>query len=197
MVTLRTRVMLGSRTSHKFVSKEFFDSMNTVVAAYQHDFTLRPTTIEYRVPPHMVVERHEVYPQYGIQICDSVEVPMCHKYKILQSDTYHHKQPKLNFDRFRIITELYSDDYYLLVPHAQYYDTAIYKDWMVRHLIYDHVLWHVHFRQVYVDPHDTRQTIWFFSHPKYQIELIAYHDYRQDQDTLKKAIMQMLPRTFR
>lgn len=195
---LRTRVLLGSRASHKFVSKEFYDAMHFITAQYQHDFTLRPTTIEYKVPAHMVVERQEVYPHYAIQVCDSVEIPLCHKSKILEADTYMHRQPKLNFDRFRVITELYSDDYYLLVPHAQYYDTCIYKDWTVRHLIYDDVVWHIHFKQVFVDPHDTRQTIWFFSEPKYQIELIAYTDFRgEDVSKLKKAIMQFLPRSFR
>jgi hypothetical protein len=194
---LRTRVVLGSRETHKFVSKEFYDAMHMVAAAYQMDFTLRPTTIEYKIPPQMVVEREEVYPFYGIQVCDSVDIPICHKYKILEADTYLRRQPKLNFDRFRIMTELFSNDYYLLVPHAQYYDTCIIKDWTIRHINYDDVMWEIHFKQVYVDPHDSRHTIWFFSQPKYQIELISYHDYRQDVASLKKAILHMLPRSFR
>lgn len=197
MVVLRTRIVLGTRETPGYVSREFFEAMHFVIAEYQYDFTLHPTTIEYKIPHFMVVERDEIFSQYSVSVCDSVSVPMCSKRKTLVADTYMHKSPKSNFDRFRVYTEQYSDNYYLLVPHAQYFDTCIHKDWTTRHVIYDSLNWDIHFQQVYVDPHDTRSTIWFFSHPKYQIEMICYHDFRDQPSRLKEAIMSMLPRSFR
>lgn len=197
MVSIRTRIVLGSRATPKFVTKEFYEAMHLITSTFQYDFTLRPTTIEYKIPNHMVVERWETYPHYSIQVCDSVNIPMCHKHRVLHMETYKHREPKLNFDRFRVYTEAYSNDYYLLTPTAQYYDTAIYQEWEVRHLVYDNILWDVHFRQVYVDPHNTKHTIWFFSQPKYQIELISNHDYRTKPAELKKAVIAIIPRSFR
>lgn len=197
MVNVRTRIVLGTRETPSFVSREFYEAMHFTTSAFQYDFSLYPVTIEYKIPPYMVVERHEIFPQYSIQVADSVEIPMCSKRKTLVCDSYFHKSAKSNFDRFRVFTEEYDNNYYLLVPNAQYYDTNIYKDWTVRHMIYDGILWDIHFKQVYVDPHNTKATIWFFSHPKFQIEMIAEHDYRNDPLRLKAAVMSMLPRSFR
>jgi hypothetical protein len=194
---IRTRVVLGGRDTPRFVSKEFYDAMHFVTAQYQVDFTLKPNTVEYKIPAHMVVERWEPFPSYSIQLNDCIGVPMCHKRRTLDAHTYVHREPKLNFDRFRVITEEYSNAYFLLTPNASYFDTAIYKDWEVRHVIYNDVIWDIHFKQVFVDPHNTRSTIWFYSHPKYQIEMIAYQDYRANDPELKQAIMSMLPSSFR
>lgn len=197
MVKTQTRIVLGTRATPKFVTKEFYDAMHIITSTFQYDFTIRPVTIKYKIPSHMVVERSEIYPEYYIEVCDSIRVPLCRKRKILEYNTYKYKQPKLNFDRFRIYTEEIVEDYYLLVPNAQYYDTAIYKEWEVRHLLYNNVLWDIHFKQVFVDPHDTRHNIWFFSQPKYQIELIAEQDFRENELELKNAIMNIIPRAFR
>lgn len=194
---IQTRIVLGTRDCPKFVSREFYEAMNFVTTEFQYDFSLRPTTIEYKIPPYMVVERGEMFPQYSICVSDSVEIPMCSKRRTIACDTYMHKTSKSNFDRFRVYTEQIDDAYYLLVPHAQYFDTYIYKEWTIRHLEIDGILWDVHFKQVFVDPHDTQYTIWFFSHPKYQIELIARHDFRSEPQKMKAAVMMMLPRSFR
>jgi hypothetical protein len=194
---IQTKIVLGTGDTPSFVSKEFFEAMHFVTSEFQFDFSLRPTTIEYRIPAFMVVEREEIYPHYSIQVSDSIEIPMCFKKQILCADTYLHKTAKSNFDRFRVLTEKCDDAYYLLVPHAQYFDTCIYKDWTIRHVVFDSIHWEIHFKQVYVDPHDTKYTVWFYSHPKYRVEMIARYDFREEHKRLKASVMSMLPRSFR
>jgi hypothetical protein len=196
-MVIQTRVILGTSETPSFVSKEFYDVMHLNASVYQYDYTLRPDSIEYKIPAHMVVERFQARDRYSIFVTDTVDVPFCMRKTCLDVWTFVHKTPKYNFDRFRVYTEDVDHHYFLLTPNARYYDTVIYKNTETRHLIHNNILWDVTFREVYVDPHDTRQTLWFFSHPKYQVELSAEHDFRKEETDLKIAIMAILPNTFR
>lgn len=197
-MVIRTRIILGSRQTPRFVPKDFFDAMQAVSTLYQFESTMSPTTIRYHVPRHMVVERkHQNIDHYFIDLDDAKGVPSCSKIQYLQTHTFKRRIPGHVFDRFRCITEEYHDDYYLLTPNATYYNIEIFQEWSCSHVLYHDVVWSIHFRQVFVDPHDTSHTIWFHGIPKYQIEIIANKDFRQDQKGLKNAVLSILPRAFR
>lgn len=195
---IRTRIILGTRETPKFVSKEFFEQMELFTSMYQYDFRLRPTTIRYAIPGHMVVERHwNECKNYEIDIDDGLWVPTCHRRNQLEAKTYKTKEPKRDFDRFQVITEEYSSAYYLLTPNAQFYDTAVFMDWATKYMLYDGVLWRVEMRKVHVDPHNTNHSVWFFCRPKYQIELCAMKDFREEKTRLLQSINALLPRPHR
>lgn len=195
---VRTRVVFGTRETPKFVSKEFYDTMEVYTSIYQYDIRLRPTTIRYSIPGHMVVERYwEQCKNYEIDIDDALWVPTCHRRNQLDSNIYKSKEPKHDYDRFQVITEEYSNSYYLLTPNAQFFDTAIFTDWNTKYLLYNNIMWRVEMRKVNIDPHNTNHSIWFFCKPRYQVELWCLHDYRTNKEELLTAIKAMLPRNYR
>lgn len=195
---IRTRVVLGTRETPKFVSKQFYDTMELFTSVYQYDFRLRPTTIRYAIPTHMVVERSwNECKNYEIDIDDSIWVPICHRRNQVDSKIYKFAEPKHDLDRFQIITEEYSSSYYLLTPNAQFYDTAIFTDWSTKYILHDNIMWRVEMRKVHVDPHNTNHSIWFFCKPRYQVELCCMHDFREKTDQLTQAIQTFLPRNYR
>lgn len=195
---IRTRVVLGTRETPKFVSKEFYDMMELFTSIYQYDFRLRPTTIRYAIPGHMVVERSwNECKNYEIDIDDALWVPICHRRHQLESKVYKTTEPKRDYDRFQVITEEYSSAYYLLTPNAQFYDTAIFTDWSTKYILHNNIMWRVEMRKVNVDPHNTNHSIWFFCKPRYQVELCCMHDFREKKDELLSAIRAFLPRNYR
>jgi hypothetical protein len=174
--------------------------MEAYTSIYQYDIRLRPNTIRYRIPAHMIVERvwSPKADIYEIDIDDSLWVPTCHRRSVLDRTTYINREPKSNLDRFQVFTEEYSQSYYLLVPNAKYYDTAIFIDWSTRFLMYNDIVWRIDMKQVHCDPHNTAHTSWFFSHPKCSVELTANVDFRDGQNgNLVDVINILLPRSFR
>lgn len=198
-MSLLTRVVLGTRETPSFVSKDFYNLMQTLVASYATDTFLHPTTIRYYVPAHFVVERWWYnFDRYEIDLDDAHLVPRCRRRKVLNRLVYKHHVPMHAFDRMLVTTErCVNDDYYLLVPNASYYHTTIFKDWNESHVYYNGFLWNIHFRNVFVDPHETSSSTWFFSTPRYQIELTTAQDFSENNNQLKDALLQILPRAFR
>lgn len=196
----RTRIVLGTRETPSFVSREFYEAMEAYTSIYQYDIRLRPNTVRYRIPAHMVVERiwNPKAEFYEIDVDDSLWVPTCHRRTILDRKTYVSREPKSHLDRFQIYTEEHSQTYYLLTPNAKYYDTSIYIDWSTRFLLYNNIVWRVDMKQVHCDPHNTAHTSWFFSHPKYSVELTTNINFNSGlHGNLLEALNNMLPRAFR
>jgi hypothetical protein len=193
-----TTVTLGTRETPRFVSKEFYDSVQFNTVIYQFDCTLHPDTIRYFVPPHQVVERSAVpFQDYIIQLDDSQRIPCCHRRTIVQRDVYKLKQPSNMFDRMEIVTENTSGMYFLLVPNAAFYHTEIFTEWNTSHVMCGGVVWDIHFRKVFVDPHSSREAVWFTNKPRHQIQLSTRQDYRNRSCQLKKDIIAILPRAFK
>lgn len=198
VISTYTRVRLGCKEFPKFVSKKFYDLMLEKVSLYQLDHHLHPNTIKYYVPAHQVVERKSRFlnaTRYEIHLDDAKKKPRCYRYKEIFKEIYQ-LLPKKETKLLTVTVEEFCDEYYLLVPNAGYYNTQIYCSWDEKYIIYDNVIWSVHFREVYVDPHDASQSIWFTGTPKYQIELCTEADLTSDTDYLKRAIMAILPRSY-
>jgi hypothetical protein len=197
-MVIKTRILLGSRDSPRFVSKEFYECMNSVVAAFAIRCILHPTTIIYNIPRHMVVERSfSQIDKYDIHLDDTTGIPRCRRTRELGYSSYKRKTPCPAFDRFHWLTEETYSNYFLLTPDAMFFNTSIYTDWNSYHVIYHDVVWKVHFRKVYVDPYDTSETIWFHGQPRYQVELECFEDFRHREQELKRAVLSILPRAFR
>ena len=157
-----------------------------------------PDTIRYYVSGHFVVgsqnERHNIW---SVDIDDTHQVPRCGRSFILSRLKYSHRRPQRDFDLLSIVTEHYDGQYFLMLPNARYHHTTIYKEWSYFMLMLDEQIWEIHFRKVYVDPHDLNHNLWYFSKPKYQVEFRTDQDFRNKETELKKAILMMIPRAFR
>lgn len=197
---IQTRVVFGTRETPLFVSKAFWEAMENFCSIYQYEFRLRPNTVRYFIPNHMVVDRMWTScDQYYIDIDDSLWIPTCTRKNILDKTIHMSGQALHDFDRFQVTTEEVSQSYYLLTPDAKFYHTYIIKEWSTRFLYYEDIVWKVEMSQVYMDPHHAGHTIWFFSHPKYSVEMTAYIDLRgPNQDERIQTIVQnLLPRLYR
>lgn len=193
-----TRVVLGTRETPRFVSKSFFDAVQFTTCVNQFDCTLHPETIRYYIPYSSVVERiYHPCEEYTIQIDDAHRSPRCRRRNVLSSNVYKLKQASRVFDRMHITTEDIISSYFLLLPDAKFYHTEIWKEWNTSHVLYDGVVWDIHFRTVYVDPHTSKESVWFVNRPRYQIEISVNMDLRHDPRTLKKSILAILPRAFK
>lgn len=198
-MVIRTRVTLGTNETPQFVRKDFFESvkaMTQLYTAYQKNEM--PSTIRYFVPGHFVIgSPSEIYNVFTVDLDDERLVPRCHKTRILSRIKFKHRRPQHAFDRFTTVTENATDRYFLLLPNARYHHTIVYRDWVYFVLLLDGHVWEIHFRHVYTDPHDLNHNLWFFSKPKYQIEMKTDQDFRNRDTDLKKAILLMIPRAFR
>lgn len=193
-----TTITLGTRETPRFVSREFFDAVQFTTCVNQFDCTMHPQTIRYFVPLHHVVERSAVpFQEYVIELDDAQRIPMCRRRTTLQKETYKLRQPSRMFDRMEISTDLTSGLYFLLLPNAAYYHTEIWTDWNTSHVMYNGVVWDVHFRKVYVDPHSSPESVWFTNKPRYQICLQVRQDFRHHSAALKRAVLAILPRAFK
>lgn len=198
MVTRQTRVVVGSKTHPRFVSKAFYDTMYAKTALYQLDHKLHPNTIRYFIPGHQVVERRDHFKNscvYEIQLTDSKKKPQCLRTKELSRESYQMLPKKIDTYLLTTYFEECCTDYYLLVPNAGYYNTEIFTQWDEKFILYDNRVWSIHFRHVYVDPHDSRECIWFTGNYKYQVELCCKEDLQEDKEYLKQAVMAILPRS--
>lgn len=201
-MVVRTRITLGTRTTPRFVSERFYHTMKDMVVLYQIDCCLRPSTVAYQIPNHMVVERPPTEPVgshrfYEVHLDDTCSFPRCRQHDIHKMTSFRKRVANEDFDRFRWCTEQFDSRYYMTVPNAMYHNVEIYTDWSISWLLYDSHIWEVHFRKVFVDPYDSSHTIWFHSTPKYQIILITEQDFRGRELELKQAMISLLPRAFR
>lgn len=199
MVKSRTRIVVGTRETPRFVSKSFYDLMLNKTTLYQLDHKLCPNTIKYFIPSNHVVERKPIYKdnwRYEIDLDDTKKKPHCYRIKTT-SKTIFKCLPKTNNPNkiITVVTEDYTTDYYLLIPNASYYNTEIVTLWDEKFVLYDNHIWSIHFKTIYVDPFDSEQCIWFTGTPKFQIEMTTETDLSQDKDYLYRAIMALLPRS--
>lgn len=193
-----TSILLGTRETPRFVSKEFYDAVQFTTVVNQFDCTMHPDTIRYFVPLHCVVERSEVpFEEYIVELNDADSIPRCRRRSTLQKDVYKLKQPSNTFDRMEVLTQNTSGMYFLLLPNAAYYHTEIWTDWNTSHVMYNGVVWDIHFRKVFVDPHSCREAVWFTNRPRFQIQLETRQDFRHHSAELKKAVLAILPRAFK
>lgn len=196
---MQTRIVLGTSETPSFVSKEFFDAFYGYAQNMAYETYMRPTTIQYQIPRAMVVDR-DVTSQpgsYEIELDDQFLIPFCCRRHLLDNKVMKRRRRARSFDRLRIFTELVRREYFLLVPDAQFYNTTIFHEWCVCSVLYEGIVWKFHFRRVYVDPHNTAYTIWFFSHPKYQVEIVTEQDFRDRETDLKRSLYTLFPRAFR
>lgn len=202
VIFTQTRIVLGSRETPRFVDKAFYDAVQQFVSIFQggdpvefHD------TIQYFVPKHMVVERvNGVFndnDSYEISLDDHRMVPICRRRKKYHKIIFKLKHPRSCFDRMQVVTERVNTAYFLLLPNSAYYNTEIWTNWKQSYVWYNNHQWYINFRQVYVDPHETSETVWFFSKPKYQIEITTNQDFSEREADLKQALLAIIPRAFR
>lgn len=198
-MVIRTRIILGSSESPSFVSKEFYDAFYAYAQTMSFETYMRPTTIQYQIPRHMVVEREQptAHAFYDIELDDQFLIPRCRRRKFLENKILKRRRRGHSFDRARIITEIVRNEYFLLVPDAHFYNTTLYHEWNVCALLFEGFVWKFNFRRVFVDPHNNSHTIWFFSHPKYQIEITTEQDFRDQEPLLKRSLYRLFPRAFR
>ena len=197
---IQTRVVFGTRETPNYVSKSFWDTMESFCSLYQYEFRLRPNTVRYYIPSHMVVDRiWQDCQQYYIDIDDSLWIPTCNRKNVLERTVHISSEPKQDFDRFQVTTEEVSQGYYLLTPDAKFYHTYILKEWSTRFLYYNDIVWKIEMSQVYMDPHNSGHTIWLFSHPKYSVEMTAFADFRgpNQDETIQTIVQNLLPEIYR
>lgn len=197
-MVIKTIVTLGTRETPNFVSYEFYDAVKFVCAVNAYDVTFLPNTIRYFVPPHQVIERtYQQCQEYVVDLDDANLQPRCERRNTLKSVTWKHKTPNAVFDRMKVKTVETHSDYFLMLPNASFYHTEIFTDISVSHLLYQGVVFTVHFRRVFTDPHDTSHSIWFYGSPKYQIEIQCGMDFRSNTKFLYQALTHILPRAFK
>jgi hypothetical protein len=198
-MVIRTRVTLGTRETPQFVREDFYESVKTMTAMYSHNEpVVMPDTIRYYVPRHFIIGAEDMaYNSYMIDVDDEQMIPRCKVTRILSRLKFKHKRPQEAFDRFTTITENFAKRYFLVLPNARYHHTIVYRNWVYFVLLLDGHIWEIHFRQVHTDPHDLNHNLWFFSKPKYQIEMQTNQDFRNKDAELKRAILLMIPRAFR
>lgn len=199
-MVIETRFVLGNSTTPSFVTKEFYESFHEYARTMAYETSMRPSTIKYHIPRHMVVEREGVPAPgqyYEMDLDDQFLVPRCIRRTCLENQLMKRRRRGGSFDRLRIFTEILRTEYFLLVPDAQYYNTTLFRDWSVCCLLFEGSIWKFHFRQVFVDPHNTSSTIWFYSHPKYQIEIVTQQDFRGREREMKRSLYALFPRAFR
>lgn len=190
---IQTRCVFGTRESPRFVSKEFYEATKRRIELFQFDFTLMPSTIRYYLPPAFVIGNNTDFDSFEIEVDDQCLTPHCLRRAFLERKVYTFQQPNHRLDKISTVTEHVRDDYFLCLPNAVYFNSNVFTDWMVSHLLMDGETWDVHFRQVFVDPHDTRETIWFHSSPRYQIEVRTFQDFRNRETQLKDSLSLLLP----
>lgn len=194
MSEIQTRIILGTRESPRFVLSSFYHEFKRRMELYQFDYTLMPATIRYYVSPQFVIERtFQSINSYEIEIDDECLVPHCLRRQYVNANTFMLPQPNRSMDRVTVITENVDDGYFLCLPSAVYFNSNIFRDWFISHLLLDGETWDVHFRHVYVDPHDTRETVWFSTTPRYQIELRTFQDFRERRHDLQECLSAILP----
>ena len=197
-MVIRTRVTIGSRETPQFVRPAFYDAVKDMIRLYATEEHSCSNTIRYYVSGHFVVGSHaETHNIWTVDVDDDHQVPRCGRYTTLSRMKYSHRRPQWDFDMLSIVTENYYGGYFLVLPNARYCHTIIYKDWSYFLLMLDDQIWEIHFRQVFVDPHDLNHNVWYFSKPKYQVEFRTDQDFRNREKELKKAILMMIPRAFR
>lgn len=197
-MVIRTRVTLGTRETPRFVTEEFFDAMKLVAATNSFDCVFHPDTIRYFVPPHSVIERlYPEFQEYIVDLNDAYYLPICTRRNTLERMVFKMKTPTRAFDRMEITTEETEHNYFLLLPNASYYHTAIWKDRCTYYVLYDDRTYLIEFRAVFVDPHSNRTHVWFNGKFQYQIEIRCEEDYRGNLRYLKRALMAILPRAFK
>lgn len=191
----QTRIVLGSRDTPQFVDKAFFESMQALVAVSSIDRVEHPSSVHYWVPRHFVAcPNRDDYDIYKIFVDDEILLPGCQRRSTLAKYKYKYHRPRVGFDRFTVTVSETSDDYFLLLPNAIYENTRIHQNEVSYMCVFDDVRWIVYFRQVHVDPHDLNHSLWFFSHPKYQVELVADTDCRSQ---VKDLLNLLIPKTLR
>lgn len=197
-MVVTTSVVLGTRETPGFVSYEFYNAVKFLCAINAADVTFDPNTIRYYVPSYSVIERHgPLYEEYIVELDDAHLKPTCLRRNRLDREIWKHKTPNATFDRMSISTFEWDSHYFLLLPNASYYNTCIYTDQSTSHLVYAGYDFKVHFSRVFVDPHDTKHSIWFLGTPKYRVEITSNHDFRQNKLFLRRAITSILPRAFK
>lgn len=197
-MVIKTVVTLGTRETPNFVSYEFFDAVKFMCAVNAYDVTFLPNTIRYFVPAHQVIER--VYPQcqeYIVSVDDANLQPTCERRNTLKHMKWKHKTPNATFDRIKVKTVDVHHEYFLMLPNAGFYHTEIVTDVSISHLLYQGVIFTVHFRRIFTDPHDTSHSIWFYGSPKYQIEVQCDMDLRGNTRFLCRALTHIIPRAFK
>jgi len=196
---VETRIILGSRETPQFVTDEFFNAMKDYVKLYSVPelTSMLPDTVRYYVPEHFVINPRQGFRNFQVDVDDNYQTPACEQSVILSRLRFKHRVPKREFDRMTVVTELRIREYYLLLPNARYHHTTIFKNWERYWLLFNDQYYAFNFRQVYTDPHDLNHNIWYFSKPKYQIEITTNQDFRGKDVELKRALIRMMPRAFR
>lgn len=193
-----TTVQLGTRETPNYVSYEFWDAMKMVCAINSFDVTFKPNTIRYYIPAHQVIERSMPECQeYFIDLTDADLQPLCTRRNCLSKEIWKHKRPNSVFDRIKVSTHDTFDHYFLILPNTGFYHTEVFTEMSTSHILYSGINFYVHFRRVFVDPHNTQHSIWFYGTPKYQIEIECRQDLRQNRQLLRRAITSILPRAFK
>jgi len=194
-----TRIVLGSRETPSYVSKEFHDCLKMMTGLFRVGRTTTADHIIYHVPQHFIASKsREEFDYYSICLDDSNSIPECVQRTILSKQRYTQKlaASRPGFDKMTVYTERSSDEYFLLLPNARFDHTEIHKQEETHVLEIDGNYWYVNFLQAFVDPHDTASTIWFFSQPRYQVEITTSQDFRQRPDDLKDSLRMLIPRIF-
>lgn len=197
-MVLRTSIILGTRETPNFISKEMYDCIKCCAAINSFDVTFDPNTIRYYVPYHNVIERaFPAFQEYMIDINDAEAKPRCVRRNLLEKTVFKLKQPSNTFDRIEIQTEEIESQYFLLLPNATYYHTVIWTDQSTSHIVYDGHIFRIHFRRVFLDPHSNSTGLWFTGKPRFQVVVESNHDFRRRPNYLKKAMIAILPRAFK
>jgi hypothetical protein len=197
-MVVTTTVTLGCRETPRFVPREFYDCVQLTSVVNQFDCSLHPDTIRYFIPSHQVIERmFEPCQEYCIEVDDSRLVPRCLRRNVIKKEIMTLKTPSRVFDRLDVSYEFRVSSYFLLLPNASYYHTEIWREWNTSHIMYNGVIWNVHFRHVYTDPHNTTHCLWFSGKPKYQVQITVGMDFRNNRKGLQTALLAILPRAFK
>lgn len=194
---VETRVILGCRETPQFVKEEFFHVIEDFVKLYSQQHSPLPRTVRYYIPDHFVINPRKGFKNFHIDVDDENHIPICEQFTVLSRLRFKHRIPRHEFDRMTVVTEERTRKYFMLLPNSRFHHTTIYNERKCYWLLYDGIWWTFHFRQVYTDPHDLNHNIWYFSKPKYQIEINTQQDFRGRDGELKKALFRMMPRAFR
>ena len=192
---METRILLGCRETPSFVTQEFYAAMMALSSVQSFDAMNHTDVITYHIPRAFVARKEDM--DYTIRLDDVDRVPYCRVVKTLQKWRYRYKRARRGFDRYTVFHEYADDEYFALLPHARYDDVWIYRNQQSFMLLHHDIQWLIIYREVFVDPHTTDQSIWFASTPKYQIEIRCRRDFREEQTRLQLLLQTFIPSSFR
>ncbi len=195
----RTRIVFGSSTHPRFVSKKFMDRIEDIATMLSPSVVLKEKPcIVFDIPSHQLnfmenMNTNCIYKVY----CNDACLEYCEITEPISCVQYKHDQPHAEFDRICIHKEEISAEFFILMQDAKYSNVTLYKTRSVIYILAWNISWRLELREVYLNPKNSEAdpySAWFCGNPKYEICLTTYCDIPNGMEDIMKMLSMLLPR---